>query len=267
MGESVITAVWLLVLASAFGFAVRARRLQQRLRLLAGPVHELRGAISAVGLGLALVEREPSLRRHGARFDALRAQLGRAGAAIDELDRARGARATNQGDDPPQLLDLASLVGRRARAWSQLAPAYGARLRLAWRAGPVALLGDRTRLEQAVDNLIVNALEHGGGDVIVEGARRGARVRISIWDSGTGLGRPPDELAEAPVNSSRGHGLAIARAAIEWHGGHLSSVRRDGGAAVDIQLPIELVTEGFHSLRTRGTRREGRVGSTAARAA
>jgi signal transduction histidine kinase len=265
MAESVITAVLPLVLASACGLALRARRLERHLRSLARPLHELRGAISALGLGLALIEREPSLRRLGARFDALRAQLGRAGAAIDELDRARGAKAAHRNEHR-QLVDVASLVGRRARAWSQLAPAYGARLRLSWRAGPMALLGDRSRLEQAVDNLISNALEHGGGDVIVEAVRRGATVRISIWDSGTGLGRPPDELAEAPVSSTRGHGLAIARAAIEWHGGRLTSVRRDGGAAVDIQLPTK-VEDDSRAPRTRNSGNETRIRSTAARAA
>jgi two-component system OmpR family sensor kinase len=265
-GESIGTAALGLVLASAFVSALRARRLERRLRSLAPPLHELRGAMSALGLGLALIERDPLLRRHGARFDALRAQLGRAGAAIDELDRARGTRVADEADQPPQLLDLASLLGRRARTWSQLAPAYGARLRLSWRAGSVALLGDRSRLEQAIDNLIANALEHGGSQVVVEGVRRGATVRISIWDSGAGLCRPSDGISAASAGSTRGHGLGIVRAAIEWHGGRLSFVRRDGGAAVDVLLPVE-PAEGFRAVRTRGAGRESRIGSAAARAA
>jgi signal transduction histidine kinase len=264
-GESIVTAALGLVVASIFVFALRARQFERRLRSLARPLHELRGAMSALVLGLALIEREPSLRRHGSRFDALRAQVGRAGAAIDELDRSRGARRANDAE-PRQLLDLASLVGWRARTWSQLAPAYGARLRLSWRAGSVALLGDRSRLEQAIDNLIANALEHGGSRVVVEGARREATVRISIWDSGTGLCSPPDELSEASVSSTRGHGLAIARAAIEWHGGRLSFARRDGGAAVDVQLPIEAAEES-RALRTGGAGRESMIGSASARAA
>jgi signal transduction histidine kinase len=194
----------------------------------------------------------------------LRAQLGRAGEAIEELDRARGA--TTEAENTMQLLDLASLVGRRARAWSHLAPAYGSRLRLSWRAGPVALLGSRSRIEKAVDNLIANALEHGGGEVVVEAVRCGTAVRISIWDSGTGLDRPPNELLARAPTSTRGHGLAIARSAIEWHGGRLSAVRRAGGTAVDIQLPIETVDES-PSLRRGSSRTESRIRSETARAA
>jgi two-component system sensor histidine kinase TctE len=268
MAGPVIVFVLLLAIGSVCGIALRARRLERRRGSLTRPLHELRGAMSALGLGLALIEREPSLRRLGARFDALRAQLDRAGAAIDDLDRARGAGATNAAEQPRQPVDLASLVMRRARAWSQLAPAYGAQLRLSWRAGAVALLGDRLRLEQALDNLIANALEHGGRRVLVEGIRCGAVVRISIWDSGTGIGRAPEEVAEAPARSLRGHGLAIARAAIEWHGGQLSAIRRDGGAAVAIQLPTNVgATAEYRSLQPPDAGRQSRNGSTVARAA
>jgi signal transduction histidine kinase len=222
--------------------------------------------MSALGLGLALVEREPSIRRQGGRLDALRTQVGRAVAAIDELDRLRGAGAADDAERPTQLLDLASLVSQRARAWSQLAPAYGARLRLSWRAGSVAYPGDRSRLEQAIDNLIANALEHGGRQVVVEGSRRGGALLISIWDSGTGLSHQPDGLAQAGPRSPRGHGLAIARAAIEWHGGRLSFSRRDGGATVDIQLPIDPAEE-LQALPTRCAGPESGIGSAPARAA
>jgi signal transduction histidine kinase len=263
--EPFVAAAFALPLAVAFGLARRTWRLERRFRLLAPPLHELRGAMSALALGLALIERESSLRRLDAGSEALRTQLGRAGAAIEELDHLRGPGRPRE--EPRQVVDLASLVRRRARAWSQLAPAYGARLRLSWGAGAVALLSDRSRLEQALDNLIANALEHGGGRVVVEGTRRGATVRISIWDSGTGLASPPDQLAEAPVSSRRGHGVAIARAAIEWHGGRLGSVRRDGGAAIEIDLPIEGAAKDVGSLRTNANRREGEIASTVARTA
>ena len=103
MAGPVIVFVLLLAIGSACGIcgiALRARRRERRRGSLTRPLHELRGAMSALGLGLALIEREPSLRRLGARFDALRAQLDRAGAAIDDLDRARGAGATSAGEQP-----------------------------------------------------------------------------------------------------------------------------------------------------------------------
>jgi signal transduction histidine kinase len=221
--------------------------------------------MSALGLGLSLIEREPSARRNGGRLDALRAQLARAMAAIDELDRIRGAAAIGHASQPPELLDLGSLVSRRARAWSQLAPAYGARLHLSWRAGSVAYPGDRSRLEQAMDNLIANALEHGGRRVVVEGRRRGGELTISVWDSGAGLSRQPNELPRRSRGSARGHGLEIARAAIEWHGGRLSSSRREGGGALEVHLPVD--GEQLHSVGPSRRSTKAGIGSVPARAA
>ena len=48
------------------------------------------------------------------------------------------------------------------------------------------MIGDRRALAQALDNLIVNAIEHGGPTIVVEARRRGGRLRISVVDSGRG---------------------------------------------------------------------------------
>ena len=55
-----------------------------------------------------------------------------------------------------------------------------------WRAGPAWIIGDATALASALDNLVTNALEHGGGRVLVEGERSGNVVRVLISDGGSG---------------------------------------------------------------------------------
>jgi signal transduction histidine kinase len=206
---------------------------------VAHPMHELRGALAALDLGLSLVEREQELAGCA---DGLRLQLERARDALDEIDALRSEKSKPRD---VALVDLGAVVGGRAAAWSQLAPAYGAAVRFSWRAGRAWLRGERTLLLQALDNLIGNALEHGGGRVLVDGERCGSCVRITISDGGPGLRASTHQFGETPVSSRRGHGLAIARNAVEVLGGSISTGVSMGRAAIVVELPLELAAEGL----------------------
>jgi signal transduction histidine kinase len=232
-----------------------ARRLVTRLHSLTCPAHELRGALTALQLGLGAADRHsrctPGLVL---RTEGLRAQLERATLALAELDRGRRGEATATGaavgQRESESLDLATIVLRTARAWSQLAPGYGARLDLDWRAGSVPIDGHAALLRQALDNLIANALEHGGGRVLVEGERLGARARVTISDGGPGP-RQHANSTGASWHSPRGHGLAIASEAIEAHGGSLISGVGGNGAALVLELPVTTTVRSSSSAGSR----------------
>ena len=55
-----------------------------------------------------------------------------------------------------------------------------ASLELRWNAGRAVVNGDRCALAQALDNLIVNAIEHGGPTIVVAARRRNGRLRIAV---------------------------------------------------------------------------------------
>ncbi len=129
------------------------------------------------------------------------------------------------------------LLGEAADAWRALALAHGAVL---WVEPERAWVdGDPLRLAQACGNLVANAVEHGGGSVRVSARAAGARVRIEVADLGPGLPAPVPELVAAARGrrSRRGHGLAIAAAIAERHGGRLTSVPAARGAHLVIELP------------------------------
>lgn len=105
--------------------------------------------------------------------------------------------------------------------------------------------GDRVRLRQVVDNLIVNALVHGGSsEVTVHASRSEGAVHVVVSDAGPGIRTDQlDRIFEAGVRldagvPGSGLGLALARAIAEAHGGSLMASSAPGhGATFILALP------------------------------
>lgn len=227
-----------LTVAGVLHALVRARWRRSRLERTGRPMHELRGALTTLNLALSALERSlPSAQRRHFRVDALRSQLDRGRLAVSDLDAGLRDVTRNGTSESYDQLDLGAVVRRSTRAWAQLASSFGGRLEARWNAGAVRVLGSEGRLSQALDNLIGNALEHGGGRVVVHGERHADRVRITIVDEGRGLTCDPSELPESSPGSARGHGLAIARDVIEQHGGTLAGGSSGNRPALVIELP------------------------------
>jgi two-component system, OmpR family, sensor kinase len=111
----------------------------------------------------------------------------------------------------------------------------------------VELLADRRRLEQALGNLIENALRHGAGTVRLEAVERGDFVELHVGDQGTGFPQPfLDRAFErfsradgARSTAGAGLGLAIVAAIAEAHGGKATASNPpDGGADIALTLPL-----------------------------
>ena len=113
-------------------------------------------------------------------------------------------------------------------------------------AGDLAVDGDRLRLEQALTNIVDNALRYGEGEVRLRGEARGDRVVLHVGDEGPGF---PDGFTEraferfATADPSRagggsGLGLAIVATIARAHGGTAGAGNgADGGADVWLEIP------------------------------
>ena len=106
--------------------------------------------------------------------------------------------------------------------------------------------GDPVRLEQALTNLVENAIDHGGGEITVRARQAAGDLEIHVEDRGPGF--PDDFLDRAFERFSRpdqarggdgtGLGLAIVEAVARAHRGSAHAANRDGsGADVWIELP------------------------------
>jgi two-component system, OmpR family, sensor kinase len=109
-----------------------------------------------------------------------------------------------------------------------------------------ALDADRLRLEQALGNLVDNALRHGRGAVELSADAEGELVRLRVRDEGDGFPEGFEALAferftradAARTGGGAGLGLAIVAAIAGAHGGAAGAANRaEGGAESWIELP------------------------------
>jgi two-component system, OmpR family, sensor kinase len=104
---------------------------------------------------------------------------------------------------------------------------------------------DRLRAEQALGNLLENALRHGGGSIRMQARAQDGRVELHVLDEGPGF--PPAFLERAfepfargdPSRSGAGSGLGLAIVDViaRAHGGSAHVANVDGGADAWIELP------------------------------
>ncbi len=153
---------------------------------------------------------------------------------------------SDQGRLPVRLetLEAGDVLARVAGRFQTRARAEGRPLEADPSAG-VELVADPARVEQALANLVDNALTYGEGTVALSATRVNGNVELHVCDEGSGF--PPDFLPraferftradEARTRGGSGLGLAIAAAVAGAHGGTASARNIEGGADVWIALP------------------------------
>jgi PAS domain S-box-containing protein len=117
---------------------------------------------------------------------------------------------------------------------------------------PLWVCGDRTRLTQVVANLLDNAAKYtpAGGRITVEARRAEARIRLSVRDTGIGIGpelrsRVFDLFSQGERSIDRsqgglGIGLALVRGLVALHDGSVDveSAGPGQGSVFVVDLPV-----------------------------
>jgi two-component system sensor histidine kinase BaeS len=153
-------------------------------------------------------------------------------------------------------VDLAELVVQVAERFRPKAGEKGIVLAVQKGAAPTVEV-DPARIEQAVFNLLDNALRYtpAGGLVTVNVAAQGDGVEITVQDSGPGI--PPEELpyiwdrlyrvdkSRSREHGGTGLGLSIVKHIAELHGGRVTADSRVGsGTTMRLDLPVRHAVAG-----------------------
>jgi two-component system, OmpR family, sensor kinase len=110
----------------------------------------------------------------------------------------------------------------------------------------MTVVADRLRVEQALGNMVDNALRHGGGRVTLVARERDGYVELHVLDEGPGFpgafrGRAFERFSradESRAGVATGLGLAVVESIAVAHGGRAHAVNRTpSGADVWLSLP------------------------------
>ena len=148
-----------------------------------------------------------------------------------------------------RLFDIERLFQNVAGRHEREAQARGVSIRI--QVDPLAdqVIADPDRIEQAIENLVANALRHtpSGGTITLGATQVNGAAQLSISDTGGGIA--PEHLPHVferfyKVDSSRaaestgsGLGLSITKAIVERHDGTIRVTSQPGQTTFTIHLP------------------------------
>ncbi|TMD53542.1 MAG: hypothetical protein E6I83_06885 [Chloroflexi bacterium] len=111
---------------------------------------------------------------------------------------------------------------------------------------PPRVVADRSKMQQALANLIVNAIRYAphGTPILVAAHRKGDALRIEVRDHGPGIATEDRQRIfdkffrgqNADGTPGSGLGLAIARSLVTLHGGTLEYEENPGGGSAFVTL-------------------------------
>ena len=204
-------------------------------RRLNEALHELRRPPQALALDEPGPEPAPAM--------SAVARRGLVELALDAL--AEVDRAVNGGEPARDVREVRcrELVLASVERWRPAAARAGG-IRVFWDAGPARVEGDPVCMAQALDNLIANAIEHGGPPLVVTGAEVAGRLRITVANGRAGAAHAPGDgrgtLLATPGlgDPRRGHGTAVVSAVAAAHRGRFALCRTGSGCVAALELAL-----------------------------
>ncbi len=213
--------------------------------LAAGIAHEIRNPLHSIGLNAGVVEQY--LKRDWT--EGSRLAVGESLASIQDETRRLTELLNNylglvRPGDTTESVNLLDLCQRVVRLMTYTAKKSGVDLRISSGEAATVVEGNAERLQQAILNLVLNALQampNGGVITLSTGRKDGASI-LWVTDTGpgvpTGLERSMFDVSVTTRPEGSGLGLPLVRLIAEAHGGSIAySPREEGGAIFTLVLP------------------------------
>lgn len=226
----------------------KAARLSSLGQLAAGVAHEIRNPLNAVSMASQRLKREfeppepERIEEFKTLTDVIRDEIRRLNGIIEEFLTFSKSRRLNLSNYPitEVLQKIVNLVREEASA-------KGITISTAWNGSPAVIPMDVDKLQQAILNLVKNAMESidGSGNIAISVAPKD-RDWFSITISDTGCGMSPEEVEKifSPDYTTKekglGLGIPLAHEIIRGHGGEVHITSRQGaGTTFEVILPAE----------------------------
>lgn len=208
---------------------------RERTTFLAGISHDLRTPLARLRLDVEMLEGrvEPPVQK------GMVDDIEDMNAIIDQfIDYAR-----SEATEAFAPVDLSGL----ARECAERAARSGAPVQCEL-AGLPPLMLRPLAVRRLVENLIQNAVKHGGGEILVRTAASGTEATLAVLDRGPGIPAADIERLKEPFTrrdearsgrSGAGLGLAIVARIAKAHGARFDLAPREGGGlAASVAFPI-----------------------------
>lgn len=244
-GIVLILGISVILLAALLRRAERMR--EQQLQFVAAISHELNTPVAALrsageNLRDGIIGDREKVSRYGQSIVRESTRLGELVGQVLEMAGMQARRGTVH-----EPVEVAAVIEDAVSQCDWLVRGTALRIETSVEEGLPLISGDRNALTRAVQNLIANAVRHGGsGEWIgVRGVGGNDHVRITVEDRGPGIDAGEAAHLFEPFYRGRnsatvpgaGLGLAIVREVAVAHGGSVEIERRRGGAAFTIELP------------------------------
>jgi signal transduction histidine kinase len=235
-----VVAAWPLGASLAAAVALQGVYAGRRRSALNEALHELRRPLQT----LALAASAEPVERAG----PVPGAVAMAASALERLER----EINGDSVEPLRVAVAVRPLLEAARCrWQERAASAGASLSLVDPAAELRVEADPLELARALDNLIANALEHGGPEIRIAARRRDGGLELAVLDSGAAAVRPSWRRSRLVATTARisgrgrrGHGLRIVRRLAAVHGGELRLRATEAGTEAAIRLPLSGETGG-----------------------
>jgi len=218
----------------------RGEQLAAMGELVAGVAHEVRNPLFGMTITLDAYEKSVNQTDDAAEmFNSLRQWIARLNVLMENL--LQYGKTWNVDLSEGFLNDV---VAEAVTISSSEAAQARVRIRNACAEEELPMLMDAPRLVQAIQNLIMNAIQHSehGSEVVVEARRGGGQIECTVRDRGPGFREGDLKRIFEPFFTRRrggtGLGLSIVQRVVDEHGGTVAAENDpNGGAIVRLQFP------------------------------
>jgi PAS domain S-box-containing protein len=231
------------------------REARQKDEFLAMLAHELRNPLAPIANALEIMKQQTAGDSIAQTFhDVALRQVGHMSRLLDDLlDVGRISQGRIELRREP--VDIGALVTRTVEATLPLFESRRHELTVSLPRGPVWVMGDATRLEQILTNLLNNAAKYTdpGGGIWLTAEREGGEISLRVRDTGVGI--PPDLAprvfdlfmqVERRLDRSRGGigvGLTLVKRLTELHGGRVQAQSQGPGQGSEFTVWLPAIAQ------------------------